>query len=148
MYSTYSFSSMLFMYLPFSISRDEDALCVWNLPLFSIFLSYKCKLVTIAYWTIFNNTINTRWSRTLLSFFRFPSFSRRDVRQAHPILLHDFPQLRRRRRRRRPSSLFPFSPIIFLSLSLYIPVVMTVPFRCAVCYLPFCVLIRFFLAFS
>lgn len=59
MYSTYIFSSMLFIYLlsPFLATR---MLCEWNLPLFFIFLSYKCKLVTIAYWTMFNNTINTR----------------------------------------------------------------------------------------
>lgn len=90
-------------------------LCVWNLPLFSIFLSYKCKLVTIAYWTIFNNTINTRWSRTLLSFFRFPSSWRAT---GTPYSSARFPAITTTTTMTTTTILFPFSPIIFLSLSL------------------------------
>lgn len=49
---------MYLYYLYIFFLCDGDVLCEWRSPF--IFLSYKCKLVTITYWTMFNNTFNTR----------------------------------------------------------------------------------------
>lgn len=72
--------------LPLNLFFDEDALR-FNLSLinfyscflFFLFLSYKCKLITITYWTMFNNTVNTHaWERArfliALHFLSFPLF--------------------------------------------------------------------------
>lgn len=111
-----------------------------------ISLSYKCKLVTITYWTLFNNTVNTR--RTPLSSSLSLSLSAPWRATGTPYSLARFPAITIMTITPPPSfslsHLLSFSLFLYLprfhSLCLYLSLFLcndsTLPLRRAVCYLP------------
>lgn len=82
-------------------------------PFIFPYLYPKCKLVTIRYWTMFNNTINTRVMPDASFLLVFP-LPLPVTCNGHTLFSCDFLQLRW-----WPSSLFPFLLTFFLSLSLH-----------------------------
>lgn len=150
----FSHVSILFMYLlSLFFFFATRMLYEWISLYFFPYFYPKCKLVTIRYWTMFNNTIiHTRDAGRLFPSC-FSSSSLRDVQRAHPILLR-FPAITM-----MTTILFSLSYLLSFSLFLYIPVSPSLSFlllySCSDCALPprrllstLPCTIRFFLPFS